>query len=55
MFDFLKNIGPSEFILIGILVVVFFGSKIAIKLAKTGGETVKELKKVKNEIANPLK
>ncbi len=50
MFNFLKNIGPTEIIVLFAVLVLFFGSKIAIRMGKASGETLKEIKKIKNEI-----
>jgi Sec-independent protein translocase protein TatA len=47
MFSFLKNIGPTETILIILIIVVLFGGKFAIKLGRLGGESYKEIKKIK--------
>jgi len=47
MFGFLKNIGPTELIVVAAIVLFFFGSKIATKIGKASGETFKEIKKVK--------
>ena len=52
MFDFIKNIGPTELIIIALILIVIFGSKVMIGLAKTGGETVKEVKKIKKEFVH---
>jgi Sec-independent protein translocase protein TatA len=50
MFNFLDNIGPTEILLlILILVVVFGGKTIAKRIAKAGGATVKEANEVKKE------
>lgn len=49
MFEFIKNIGPTEWIVLLLIVVIFFGGKIAVGLGRTGGEIVKEIKKIKNE------
>jgi len=49
MFDFLKNICPTEIIVLVVIVLIFFGSKIAVRLGRAGGETVKEIKKIKDE------
>ena len=46
MLDFLKNISPTELIIIVVILVVLFGSKIIVGVAKTGGETFKEIKKI---------
>jgi len=52
MFSFLNNIGPTELIILVIILVVFFGGKAITSLAKTSGETVKEIKKIKREFSN---
>ena len=54
MFDFIKNIGPTELIIIAIILIVFFGGRVITGLAKTSGETVKEMKKIKNEFVNTI-
>lgn len=48
--DLLKNIGPTELVILFAILVLFFGSKIAIGIGKAGGQTVREIKKIKNEI-----
>ena len=55
MLDFLKNISPSELIIIVVILVVLFGSKIIVGVAKTGGETFKEIKKVKKVFTEMVK
>lgn len=50
MFGFLKNISSTELIILGAIVVLIFGSKFLISLGKTGGETFKEMKKIKKNI-----
>ncbi len=50
MFDILKNIGPSELIIILLILVVIFGTKNISHIAKRSGETYKEVKKIKKEI-----
>lgn len=47
MLNFLKNISPTELLIIAFILIVFFGSRIVTRLAKTGGETLRELKNVK--------
>ena len=54
MFDFIKNIGPTELIIIVLILIVFFGGKAITRLARTGGETIKEVKKVKKEFTAAL-
>ena len=50
MFDFFKNIGPSELIIIAIVVILIFGSKALVNVSHKLGSSVKELKKVRQEI-----
>ncbi len=47
MFDFIKNISSTELIILVIILVLLFGARVAVRLGKTSGETVKELKKIK--------
>ena len=51
MFDFIKNLGTVELLIIaGILILLFGGKKIR-ELARGLGESKKEIKKVKEEIS----
>ncbi len=51
MFDFIKNLGTVELLIIaGILILLFGGKKIK-ELARGLGESKKEIKKVKEEIS----
>ncbi|HJY98807.1 MAG TPA: twin-arginine translocase TatA/TatE family subunit [Patescibacteria group bacterium] len=54
MFGFLKNIGPTELIIIAIIVLFFFGRKIATMLGKTSGETLREIKNVKKTFTDAV-
>lgn len=54
MFNFLSNIGPTELILIGVILVVVFGATAATRLGRTGGETLKELKNIKKNIGEVI-
>lgn len=54
MLNFLNNIGPTEIILIGVILIVFFGSRKVADLGKTAGEATKELKKVNKELTNAV-
>ena len=49
MLGFIKNIGPTEIIILLLIVVIFFGSKIAVGIGRASGQTVKEIKKIKDE------
>lgn len=54
MLNFIKNISPLELGIVVLILVIFFGSKKIASLGKTGGETVKEMKKIKKEIIEPF-
>lgn len=47
MFNFINNIGPTELIILVLILIVFFGGRIIMRLAKTSGEIVREIKKIK--------
>lgn len=49
MFNFINNIGPTELIILVIILIVFFGGRVITRLAKTSGETVREIKKITKE------
>lgn len=54
MFNFINNIGPTEIIVIALIIVIFFGGKIATKLGKASGETFREIKKVKKSFTDAV-
>ena len=45
----LKNLGTIEFVIIGVIAVLFFGSKKMTDVAKGLGKSTKEFKKTKEE------
>jgi len=49
MFDFVKNIGLTEIIVIAVILILLFGSKKIKELSRGLGESSKELKRVKKE------
>jgi len=55
MLNFIKNIGPTEILLILLVVVVLFGSRIVVRLARSAGETLREIKKVKKSFNEAVK
>ncbi len=55
MFNFLKNISSTELIIIVLILIVLFGAKAIVKLGRTSGEAVKELKSIKKEFTDALK
>jgi len=54
MLNFIKNIGPTELIIIAIILVILFGSKVVAKLGRTSGETFKEIKNIKKEFTEAI-
>ena len=55
MFDLLKNIGSTELIIILLILVIIFGANTISDMAKRGGETLKEVKKIKKDIIDATK
>lgn len=47
MFNFIKNISPLELAIIGLILILLFGAKLATSLGRRGGETFREIKKIK--------
>lgn len=54
MLNFFKNISQTELIILAVLLVVFFGSKTIIGLGRTGGETLREVKKIKKSFTDAI-
>ncbi len=54
MLNFMKNISSTELIVIALILLVLFGSKAAIKLGRTGGESFKEIKKIKKSFTEAI-
>lgn len=54
MFNFIKNISPTELIILAVILILIFGSKIVTGIGKTGGETLKEIKNIKKEITSAV-
>lgn len=50
MFDFLRNIGTTEIIVIALLLILFFGGKKMIELARGLGESKKEFSKITKDL-----
>lgn len=54
MFDFLKNISPIELGAIALILIVIFGAKVVINMARTGGSTFKEIKNIKKTFTEAM-
>ena len=47
MLNFFKNLGPVELIILAVILIALFGSKLFVSLGKTAGQSVKEIKNIK--------
>lgn len=54
MFNFIKNISPTEWIIIVFILVVLFGGKVMKALGRTSGETLKEIKGIKKTFTDAI-
>ena len=55
MFDFIKNISPVELGAIALILIVLFGAKVVINMAKTSGQTFKEIKNIKKTFTEAVR
>jgi TatA/E family protein of Tat protein translocase len=54
MLNFIKNIGPVEWLVIALVILILFGKKFLIGIGKASGETVRELKHVKKSFTDAV-
>lgn len=54
MLNFIKNLSPTELTIIAAILLLPFGSKTVIKIARKAGETVKEFKKIKKSVTEAV-
>ncbi len=54
MLNFFKNLSTTEWIVIALIVIVFFGARFVMGLARTGGSTLREIKKIKKNITESV-
>lgn len=54
MFNFIKNISPVEIGVIALILFIIFGKGIIIGIAKTGGETLKQIKGIKKSVTDAI-
>ena len=50
MFDFVKNLGPAEWMIILIIFLIFFGGKKLNDIARGMGESKKEISKISKDL-----
>ena len=55
MLAFLKNIGPVEIIVVVAILLLFFGSRVVKMLARSAGESTRELKNIKKSLNESMK
>jgi Sec-independent protein translocase protein TatA len=53
--NFIKNISPTEIVIIIVVLFVLFGSSTLVRMGKTGGETLKEIKNIKKSFIEAVK
>lgn len=54
MLNFFKNLSPTEIAIIALIAIVLFGAKLITGLARTGGATLKEIKKIKRNFSEAI-
>lgn len=54
MLNFLKNLSPTEVVVIALILIVFFGSKVVTKMGRLSGETLKEVKNIKKSFTEAV-
>jgi Sec-independent protein translocase protein TatA len=54
MLNFFKNISPTEWAIIALILIVFLGRSTVIKLGKTSGETLREIKNIKKNFTEAI-
>lgn len=54
MLNFLKNISPTEVTILIVIFILLFGAKAFVSLGKTGGETLREIKKIKKNFTEAI-
>lgn len=52
--NFVKNISPLEWVIIGLIIIALFGATIATTLARKSGEAFREVKKLKKNFTEAL-
>ena len=54
MFGFLKNVSPTEIIILSAILILLFGAKAFRSIAKTAGESFKEMKNIKKNFTEAV-
>jgi Sec-independent protein translocase protein TatA len=54
MFNFIKNISSTELIILASILILLFGGKAFISLARTAGQSLKEIKKIKKNVTEAI-
>ncbi len=54
MLNFIKNLSPTEIAAIALILIVFFGTRVVTRMGKLGGESLKEIKKIKKNFTTAV-
>ena len=54
MFNFIKNISPVEIGVIALILFIIFGRGLIIGIAKTGGETLRQIRGIKKSVTDAI-
>ena len=54
MLNFIKNISPTELIILSSILILLFGSKTFIRIGKTIGESLREIKGIKKNVTDAI-
>ena len=54
MLDFFRNINPIEIGAIAIVLMLLFGRKVVVGIAKTAGQTFREIKKIAGGVSDTI-
>lgn len=54
MLPFLRNISPTEIIIIASILLLLFGSKFVTRIARSAGESLREIKKIKKSFTEAM-
>ena len=54
MMNFIRNLSVTEIIILAVILIGLFGSKIFISLGKTAGQSLKEMKNIKKSFTDAV-
>ena len=54
MLNFIKNIGPAEWLVLALIILILFGRRFLVGIGKASGDTLRELKHVKKDFTDAV-